>query len=531
MQITLRAANGRYVCAEGGGGIDSRIGGAIAVRADRADAGPWETFTVYPLDEGRIALETCNGFYLTAEGGGGGALRTDARAIGPWESFAVVGFPGAPDEIALQTWDRVHVLCAEIGSLDPVVNATRTGIGEWERFARGFLEPPGPTPAPLAGRLRCADGRFVNDAGPVHVRGISEFSFVHLARTGREAELIRRRDRASGTGGRNLARVFARAVNLFDLDARQAGYLDAVDRALTLNAEAGMYTELVVGVDAHGLTAAERRAFLVALLDAFGGRPEVLWQLSNEPWQNGWSGTDDPELLALAELTASILGHRDFSIGDPRDGDTVDASAATVEAAARLAQYCNVIPIHSSRKGGATSEPDRWRRWIDHLEGFFDIVEAARRLNPDVVGVHGEPMGHASQQWVPLANGRTYEREYDPEVALAAAATSAAIGVPYVYHYISEQDDGTPGLDLLGRYLSDVPVGPGWRYQNDSWPDAATRGFTWTGGKVRTWTNGARALVLAYGLTKGELTWANGFQPVAPVRYDGARVQLINAIR
>jgi len=399
---------------------------------------------------------------------------------------------------------------------------------EWKTKHPG--EAPPFESAPLAGRLRCEQGRFRNDVGWFPWRGISMFSAIHHVRVGNDAEYLRQRDHAIA-GRRTVARVLARAVNLFDLNHAQPGYLDTIDFVLRRNAEGGIYTELVVLPDAQPLSSNQRREALLTLVDRFSSRPEIVWQMTNEGKQNGFSGTDDPELLALAELLASRLGHRDFSIDDPPDGDTLDASAQTIAAARRLAGRSNILVLHPSRKGGAAPDgSNRLRRWVDHLEGFYDVMAAARQVNPNLAGVLDEPMGHASQQWVPLPGGGRYEREYDPEVALAAAATATFIGAGYTYHRIASQDDGTPGLDLIGAHLSDIPCDPSWRYLNDSWPGSATDGFTWRGGKVRTWTNGSRAFVLAYGLEKGDITWANRFAPVRCI-YDGARVQIWEATR
>jgi len=139
MNVALKAANDLFVCAEEGGGIDTRDAGSpVAVRANRPQANAWETFTVEFLDHGRIALKTCNGYYVTAELGGGGALRTNERERGPWEEFTPLG--SWESGYGLRTADGHHFLCAEIESPDPVVNATRTEQFAWETFQAVLLE-------------------------------------------------------------------------------------------------------------------------------------------------------------------------------------------------------------------------------------------------------------------------------------------------------------------------------------------------------------------------------------------------------
>src|SRR5882672_10996617 len=118
MKIALKAANSLYVCAEEGGGIDTRNPRTpVAVRANRREVHEWETFEVIILSNGFVALETINGFYVTAELGGGSSVRTNERAIGPWERFTPIGSIDAG--FGLRTWDGRHFVCA-------VVNATRT---------------------------------------------------------------------------------------------------------------------------------------------------------------------------------------------------------------------------------------------------------------------------------------------------------------------------------------------------------------------------------------------------------------------
>lgn len=340
--------------------------------------------------------------------------------------------------------------------------------------------------------------------------------------------------------GRTVVRVFLRAKNLFDLHHEQAGYWAAVQRCLLLGAEYGVYVQLVIFCDAQEefvLTAEERasldermrkllarqrrRAYFDEVLrtvDSWGATLDViLWSLSNEPYQNGFSGPLDPELLEYAEDLAHFLSHRDFIIGDARDGDDPDASKETLAESQEIAKRCNIVVLHSSRKGDANPEPgNRLRRWIDHLEGFYDIVLECRKINPRVVGYHEEAMGHASVKEVPLPNGRVYQREYDPQCALAGALTSESAGIAYCYHRIATQDAGTPGLDLIARALATYPVG--WHYLNDSWAGSPSHGFTWKAGKVRHYVSpdGTEARTLAYGEVKGDVTWANGFAPEQP---------------
>ena len=350
---------------------------------------------------------------------------------------------------------------------------------------------------------------------------MSEFSYVHQIRIGNEGEVFRRLG-VDARGGARVVRVFLRAVNLFDLNDEQPGYWEAVDRCLELCNAAGFYVNFVIFCDAQNMTKEQKRAFLDKVLARYNTHPGIIWALANEWYQNGFSSYT--ELFEFADVMASVLGHRDFIISDARDGDDPDASEETKEETDEIANHCNIVVLHSSRKGGATPEPSRLRRWVDHLEGFYDVLQ---HVGGGVFGYHEEPMGHASQQWVPLPNGKTYEREYNLDCAIAGAFTSLCAELAYCYHRVSEQDDGTPGLDIIGDVLNKInfTFDPAFRYLNDSWPGSPSRGFTWRGGKVRHLVNGVEGITLAYGSEKGTVSWANGYAPIDTL-YDGAQCTL-----
>jgi len=77
--IALRAYNGQYLVAEGGGGE--------GVYANRDAIGPWEIFELTYLGNKTVALRAYNGQYLVAEGGGGEMVYANRDAIGTWETF------------------------------------------------------------------------------------------------------------------------------------------------------------------------------------------------------------------------------------------------------------------------------------------------------------------------------------------------------------------------------------------------------------------------------------------------------------
>jgi carbamate kinase len=135
--IHLRADNGQYVCAEGGGGRE--------VVANRDRAQEWETFTLELIDgrfrgDSRIALRADNGQYVCAEGGGGREVVANRDSAREWETFTVERVPGrrgrgnvrTGDSIALRA-DNGQYVCAEGGGGREVV-ANRDRAQEWETF-------------------------------------------------------------------------------------------------------------------------------------------------------------------------------------------------------------------------------------------------------------------------------------------------------------------------------------------------------------------------------------------------------------
>jgi Fascin domain len=157
--ITLRAKSGHYLCAESGGGT--------YVVCDRADAGPWETWTVHAEDDGTYSLQAHNGQYLTAELDGSVAVR--ASQSGEWERFLLqirdvgVAFMSAHGTF-LQApqggGTPEHVRC--VGD-DPNLP------GEWEFFVSSepFWLPPAPTNLNLLHGEMTRDGRVLgDDTGP-----------------------------------------------------------------------------------------------------------------------------------------------------------------------------------------------------------------------------------------------------------------------------------------------------------------------------------------------------------------------------
>lgn len=92
-----------------------------------------------------VSFRSFNNFYVVAEGAGGGVVNANRTVIGPWEKFALVDLNGG----ALQSGDAVHISApngvhyvmaygggAPQGATPPLgrVFADRTVPQQWETF-------------------------------------------------------------------------------------------------------------------------------------------------------------------------------------------------------------------------------------------------------------------------------------------------------------------------------------------------------------------------------------------------------------
>lgn len=382
---------------------------------------------------------------------------------------------------------------------------TADGVPVWASDTVQPDDPPSP-PNQLHGRIRVEAGRFRDDHGFLGLRFLSEFDAVHRMRIGDEANVIRRFDRAVAAA-RNGVRVLMMGRNLFDLQPWQANYWSAIDRAVTLARERSLYAELCLFADAqHVMPAHSDRKALVHDFAVFCREYEtVLPQLVNEPAFNGFESAVDPRLLDLADLFATEVGHRDFSIGDPVDKVTHESTGEPLASALRtLAQHCNILVLHGDRK----EDPAVYARWVNHLKGFDDFRS---RVRSGIALHHDEPMGMAGIRDVPLPNGLTYRREDRADALVAAACVSAVLQIGFTTHYVSAQDDHIPGL-MESAIAGQIPQRPDMRYINAGLPGSPVVRFDdWD--KVRTCTDDREGWAVAHGQRKGRLVWGDGWRP------------------
>lgn len=363
--------------------------------------------------------------------------------------------------------------------------------------------------------IRVVDRHYQNDNGWFPWFGISCFDATHYVLAGDEGTLTSWLDvyrQAKRNVVRTLGMLSEQFWNKYAFSPRTPGYWDALHEVYVQTSRRGLNLELCMFADAQIIVpdVNERRQWLDRFADFILQHPGIWPQIVNEPWKNGWSSAVDPALLDLAERLAARLGHRNFSIGDPLDGDNPDASASTTNDLVTLSQRCNKTDIHASRK----SDGAQYRRWVNHLEGFVDVLKLQRAgtaLN------HDEPMGAA----LTFQDGK---RDNDPDAHVAAQMSAICCKLGYCYHYICEEvPDPTqlPGLLRMAEFIDRVPIDPSWVYVNDSWGGSPTHGYKVLGkdGKVRSLIGPGGFWTVAYGdLDFGSINWT---RPPQEIIYDG----------
>jgi hypothetical protein len=95
-KFALKTVNGNTVTAVNGGNMGGPNDATSPVHTDAGGPYSWESLKVVPLADGKVAIQTASGNYLTAVNGGGYGgpnnvpIHTDATWIGAWETFTLV---------------------------------------------------------------------------------------------------------------------------------------------------------------------------------------------------------------------------------------------------------------------------------------------------------------------------------------------------------------------------------------------------------------------------------------------------------
>jgi hypothetical protein len=142
--VAIRTVNGHTLTIVNMGGLG---GGNTALETNRTQIGPWEKFTMVPIDRNArtFALKTCNGNFVTAVNGGGiggpndasSPVHTDATWVDIWEQLM---FEQQDDDTyAIRTTTGYYLTAingggwGEAANLMPI-HTDATVLGPWETF-------------------------------------------------------------------------------------------------------------------------------------------------------------------------------------------------------------------------------------------------------------------------------------------------------------------------------------------------------------------------------------------------------------
>jgi hypothetical protein len=93
-KFALKTSNGSFVTAVGGGGHGGPNTAAAPIHTDATTVGTWERLTFVLQDNDTYAIKTDSGFFLTATNGGGVSdpiMATTATTVGVNETFKLIG--------------------------------------------------------------------------------------------------------------------------------------------------------------------------------------------------------------------------------------------------------------------------------------------------------------------------------------------------------------------------------------------------------------------------------------------------------
>ncbi len=128
--VSIRAFNGAIVCAD----LSDHGDLTDALIANRNQVGPWETFELVDLGKGEVALRAANGKYVCADRERGNVLYANRDAVGEWETFELLTL--ADDVKVLRASDGSYV-CADLEATNDhagLLIANRAEAKEWESF-------------------------------------------------------------------------------------------------------------------------------------------------------------------------------------------------------------------------------------------------------------------------------------------------------------------------------------------------------------------------------------------------------------
>ncbi|MHB8874112.1 MAG: DUF7910 domain-containing protein [Myxococcaceae bacterium] len=482
-EVRLRADNGQYLSAEGGGGG--------AVKANRDVAQAFETFKLERCGGGSlqsgatVALKTSGGHFLTAEGAGGGALTASATTWGANQTFKVLLASGANGRIyrnsaiALQAANNQY-LCAEGGG-GAEVNANRAAIGAWETFK---IELMG-VPPPRTGLVTLNGTVLHDDGGDFSALGATLFSAPRWYKFDRP-----RLERALGflqENGYDYIRVLGTvAWTGKEIDPHWPDYAAVIAGLTDLAYDGyGLRVQWTVFGDAQLIapSPAERQAVVAAMLQMSQGREHkiILFETANEYWQNGFGGSGVSELRSLTQQmknNTSIL---------------VAASAPN--------GWEDQVTVYS---GGIADVMT-----LHHDRSVFGPDGSWRPVRQPWEGVNPAAGSYVASNNEPIGPGSSVNDEKDPLKLVMAAVTTFITNSPfYVFHSAAGVGGSGGHFGLSGSQdISEMP-GAGSYLPMKGYLPADMANWTrqnhhWSGHPLRVYGDGTLNHMTTDGATNG----------------------------
>ena len=472
---------------DGGGGTDTRGGGAGSVDGAAAEANGKSTAMVSGTIVSSKVVTALVALARQIAGAGGGA-----------ESPGILQSLATALEVALARGDGAAVAMA-LGRLQQAMRPRDPETGG--KGAAEAKAPAGPTlgwqtgpPAP-GERPRIVairDGRLSINGTFTGLHAISELDLIEQQAAGRLESVVQRVLVASAAG-RNCARVLCMYRNQHGelLPWATPGYWTAADAVIKRLAAYGMLAEFVLFADCEarpdGSGAAmpawsDRRAFAREAGQFLKGRPAIVCGTLAQP-SAGASAAGDPRLLeAMQEFRDASGGSVPFAVADLAWARGDDVSAIEILQRAYAEIGASIAALHG-RDAPQTAPRDR--HWTDRLAFEQDAP--------------APPKGLYAYWGRSLEFGVVAGRESDAEAAVASAALCAVAQRGFCYHHDGARDPAVPGLELA-RVATLIPQSPDFVPSTAGDPGSPITRFERSAfdGPIRCCANGTEAWAVGY---------------------------------
>ncbi len=398
MRLALQFVS-RFVCAENGGDATG------IMHANRPQIGAWETFTTEPQTDGGLALKTINGKYVCAENGGGQDVHANRDAVGAWERWIVSGSLVDGASVSFMAPDGHYM---GVGTeADGVIHARAT-LPFFFRVTVLEADPVKPTLLPL--HQDGWDIRTSNGARYVHKQATNYLLFQRFLEGHDLSNLL-----YEGFDGYNVTFLMKTVPNQAGLpDLTPANYPNFYQKADDFLSwmDKGKRVEATLLCDCTqlGFDHAAQVTHTERMYEILRAHPAHLCQLANE-WEN--NGVDAPSFTKPAGVFwsrgSSLAGGPcplpggDYSTAHlSRSGGGAYLDAQPYYMLAGYAGYAGTNgPVITNETRGASNTENSDRRSTDPAY-FRRIASAARGWSGMTFhfdyGIHSDPILKGSVQ-------------------------------------------------------------------------------------------------------------------------------------